>query len=49
MRTMGENAIARFERDFSPDRSISRLVGIYETALGRIESGRRAAALPEPV
>ena len=49
LRTMGENALARFERDFSPNRSIERLVDIYETALAGAEFGRRAAALPEPV
>jgi glycosyltransferase involved in cell wall biosynthesis len=49
MRSMGQRALARFESDFSPERSLAQLIEVYEIARAGRRAQRESEALLEPV
>jgi glycosyltransferase involved in cell wall biosynthesis len=49
MRSMGSNALARYQSDYSPERSLAQLIEVYELAGAERRTQRRAGAQLEPV
>jgi glycosyltransferase involved in cell wall biosynthesis len=49
MRSMGDGALAMFESDFSPERSLAQLVQVYETVRAERRTRRGAEPQLEPV
>ena len=49
MRSMGDSALARFEIDYSPQRSLAELIEVYEMARAERHSQRGSEAQLDPV